>query len=116
MVYPIPSPKEQKPIMALDGSVESAQGSFADNPAYQLIFNWTSNPQNINTTGMSPSAAAAILNQSPTKNTNYEFLITKDNNTSYLVAYSADQRDFNTYLPVAQQIMNSFEIINPPAT
>ncbi len=43
-----------------------------------------------------------------------EILISMDNN-SYLIAYSAEQGDYNKYLPLAQQMINSFEITNPPA-
>jgi hypothetical protein len=42
-----------------------------------------------------------------------EILTSKDNN-SYLIAYSAEQKDYNNYLPLAEQIINSFEITNPP--
>ncbi len=34
-------------------------------------------------------------------------------NNSYLIAYSAEQGDYNKYLPLAQQKINSFEITNP---
>jgi hypothetical protein len=42
-----------------------------------------------------------------------EVLTSKDNN-SYLIAYSAEQQDYNKYLSFAQQMIDSFEIINPP--
>ena len=88
----------------LDGHVKSAAGKFKGNPAQQLRFNWTQTYQN---------KLMSDPNARPIKLTNMEVLISKDNN-SYLIVYNPEQADYNKYLPLAQQMINSFEITIPP--
>jgi hypothetical protein len=102
MVTPVPS---TPPI--LNGTVKSTPGTFKGNPSYQLLFDWTETRQN-KLLGINSNAQSINLS-------NMEFLITKDNNTSYLVAYVAERADYDKYLPIVQQMINSFEITNPPA-
>jgi hypothetical protein len=89
----------------LDGHVKSTAGTFNGNPAQQLLFNWTQTYQN---------RLLSDPNAQPFKLTNMEILVSNHNN-SYLIVYSAEQGDYNKYLLSAQQIINSFEITNPPS-
>jgi hypothetical protein len=111
-----PVPLGPKPLYVLDGPVKSVPGSFKGNPANLLIYRYHVLPENQPTGGnmtvgvpIGPKANALPISVM------YEILISKDNN-SYLIAYSAfTERDYNTFFLAAQQIINSFEITNPPS-
>jgi hypothetical protein len=96
------TPVAQNALPSLDGQIISTAGTFKGNQAQQLIYNWTdSNLPN------DPKVK-------PFKYTNREVLISNGND-SFLVAYSALVEDYNKYLPIAQEIINSLEITNSPS-
>ena len=39
-----------------------------------------------------------------------------DNDTAYVVTFGAEQTQFSTYLPAVEQMINTIQIIKPPAT
>lgn len=109
-----PAPPGPNPINVVDGPVKSVPGSFHGNPATLLSYNWKYLPENQPKGNMSfPSTNSSGYNPS-TESTTYEVLLSNGNN-SYLIAYIADKTTFNTFFPAAQQIINSFEITNPPS-
>jgi hypothetical protein len=87
------TPVAQNALPSLDGQIISTAGTFKGNQAQQLIYNWT---------------------DSNLKYTNMEDLISNGND-SFLIAYSALVEDYNKYLPIAQEIINSLEITNSPS-
>jgi hypothetical protein len=113
MLTPVsPGPK---PINVVDGPVKSVPGSFHGNPANLLSYNWKFFPENLPRTNMSIGNSLANATSPPSGiGATYEVL-TSNGSNSYLLAYIADKTNFETFFPVAQKIINSFEITNPPS-